>query len=221
MAPERRLIPLFPLSNVVLFPQVVTPLHIFEPRYRQMTEAALSGERTIGMVAVVPEGVADLEGNPEIFEVGCAGVIETSRRLPDGRYDIVLRGSHRFRVLEEKPTTSERLYRLAEVELLDDVHDAADQETITSLRGDAMRLVDRLVRRLGNNEGVKAEAFAGIGDSAFVNSLANGLTLSPREKQGLLEADSIRARFEQLVAVLDFALEETRAGRGPNSGALH
>ena len=73
---------LFPLSNVVLFPRVKTPLHIFEPRYRQMTEAALDGDRRIGMVVVRPEHVEAIAGDPPLFEVGCEGVISDSKKLP-------------------------------------------------------------------------------------------------------------------------------------------
>src|SRR5262252_10843931 len=74
-------IALFPLSSVVLFPRVRTPLHIFEPRYRQMAEHALAGDRSIGMVAVPPEHVGAMAGDPPVYPVGCAGVISQAQRL--------------------------------------------------------------------------------------------------------------------------------------------
>src|SRR5262245_57325268 len=109
-------IALFPLSSVVLFPRVRTPLHIFEPRYRQMTEHALAGDRHIGMVAVLPEHEAGMAGDPPVYPVGCAGVISDARRLPDGRFHIVLDGVWRFRICDELARPSERLYRTARVE---------------------------------------------------------------------------------------------------------
>src|SRR6187397_393931 len=97
-------IPLFPLPNAVLFPNVFLPLHIFEPRYRQMVADALAGDRIIGMVLLRPGYEADYEGRPPIFAVGCAGVITHSQPLADGRYDIVLRGMEKFRVVSEDHT---------------------------------------------------------------------------------------------------------------------
>src|SRR5512147_373282 len=111
-------LPLFPLSNVVLFPRVRAPLHIFEPRYRQMTEHALAGERRIGMVVVPPEHLERIAGDPPVYAIGCAGVISASQRLPDGRFHIMLDGTWRFRIQEELPHAPGRLYRLARVERL-------------------------------------------------------------------------------------------------------
>ena len=113
-APEG-LLPIFPLSNVVLFPGVSTPLHLFEPRYRQLARDVLAGERRIGMVVVRPEFADEMAGDPPVFPVGCAGVITESQRRADGRFDIVLRGETRFELIEEPPRPSERLYRCARV----------------------------------------------------------------------------------------------------------
>ncbi|HEX9368003.1 MAG TPA: LON peptidase substrate-binding domain-containing protein, partial [Vicinamibacterales bacterium] len=105
-------IPIFPLPNVVLFPNVFLPLHIFEPRYRQMVDAALNGDRVIGMVLLRPGWERDYEGRPPVYPIGCAGVITHAERLPDGRFNIVLRGMEKFRIASEE---TERLYRLATV----------------------------------------------------------------------------------------------------------
>ena len=86
-------IPLFPLPNVVLFPTVSLPLHIFEPRYRDMVADALDGDRIIGMALLRPGWEANYEGRPPIYPVGCAGLITHSERLPDGRYNIVFADS--------------------------------------------------------------------------------------------------------------------------------
>ena len=95
------LLPLFPLPNVVLFPNVFLPLHIFEPRYRAMVADAITGDRMIGMVLLRPGWEHDYEGRPPVFAVGCSGVITHVEQLADGRYNIVLRGLERFRILEE------------------------------------------------------------------------------------------------------------------------
>ena len=95
------LLPLFPLPNVVLFPNVFLPLHIFEPRYREMVADALAGDRMIGMVLLRPGWEHDYDGRPPVYPIGCSGVITHVERLPDGRYNIVLRGLERFRILEE------------------------------------------------------------------------------------------------------------------------
>src|SRR5262249_5507316 len=109
---------LFPLANVVLFPRIHCPLHIFEPRYRQMTTDALAGSRQIGMATVRPEHAEQMSGDPPLFSIGCAGTIRRAQRYDDGRYDIVLFGTQRFRIEHEIPREGERLYRVARVELL-------------------------------------------------------------------------------------------------------
>ena len=96
-------IPLFPLPNVVLFPAALLPLHIFEPRYRAMVEDALEGERLIGMVMLRPGWEHEYESAPAVYPVGCAGFITHAERLPDGRYNIILRGVEKFRLLDERP----------------------------------------------------------------------------------------------------------------------
>src|SRR6516165_3803446 len=105
-------IPIFPLPSVVLFPNVFLPLHIFEPRYRQMVDEALHGDRIIGMVLLRPGWERDYDGRPPVYPVGCAGVITHAERLADGRFDIVLRGMEKFRITGEE---TGRLYRVAEV----------------------------------------------------------------------------------------------------------
>src|SRR5437763_13593816 len=102
------LLPLFPLPNVVLFPNVFLPLHIFEPRYREMVADAVDADRMIGMVLLRPGWDRDYEGRPPIYPIGCSGVITHVERLPDGRYNMVLRGVARFRVLADD---HERSYR--------------------------------------------------------------------------------------------------------------
>lgn len=216
-------IPLFPLSNVVLFPGVHTPLHLFEPRYRQMVERALAGERQIGMATVPPEHVDEMPGDPPLYPVGCAGIIAQSQRLPDGRYNIVLMGTRRFRIVEEAPRPPQRLYRVAQVELLDDPFPAEAREGVAHLRERIVGLVGSLLERASAERAsaVTSELFRGVDDATFVNSLSNALAFAPAEKQGLLEADSIPQRFDRLEGLLSFRLAELSRPGAPGSRSLH
>src|SRR3954470_1943750 len=120
------LLPIFPLPNVVLFPNVFLPLHIFEPRYREMVADALKSDRMIGMALLRPGWQADYEGRPPVYPIGCSGVITHAETLDDGRYNIVLRGVERFRILEEDDRLS---YRRARVEQLPDNVCCAEDKT--------------------------------------------------------------------------------------------
>lgn len=198
-------LPLFPLSNVVLFPGCLAPLHIFEPRYRQMTEAALEGERLIGMVTVRPDAREEMGGNPPIYTVGCAGFITDHQRLPDGRYNIVLRGVKRFRVESETAPDSVRLYRLADARWLDDP-DGGSADGRAGLREGVLGHLRRLARRSQGGEEVSLAHLGELDDGNFTNALCQALGLPPAEKQGLLEAASLTERLTQLEGLLAFHL---------------
>ncbi len=110
---------LFPLPGVVLFPHSVLPLHIFEPRYRQMTEDALASDRLITIVQIRPPGEWKSPTEPSLEEFGCLGRIFKHERLPDGRFNFLLLGRKRVRLSREIP--SGKLYRMSEVELIEDI----------------------------------------------------------------------------------------------------
>jgi Lon protease-like protein len=212
-----RKIPLFPLSNVVLFPGVRAPLHIFEPRYRQMIAAALSADRWIGMIAVHPDHANEMDGNPPLFPVGCAGVITESEQLKDGRYNIVLLGTDRFRMQRELPEAEGRLYRVAEVELLEDPFEAAERPRVMALRAGVVELFTKLVRLTaapGSSE-LSPEMFNDVDPVTLVNTLCQLLDLPCAEKQGLLECHGPRERLERLTSVLEFRSAEL-AFRSPD-----
>ena len=223
MADPTELLPLFPLSTVVLFPQVQAPLHLFEPRYRQMAEHVLDGDRRIGMVVVRPGFADEMAGDPPVFEVGCIGHIVHARKLPDGRYNIVLEGIHRLRIERETARPPDRLYRVAEVRRLDDPFDPDDAPRVAELRQRVIDLVSQLMRRAEPDRAAEfsAELFREVDDTTFVNSLSNALGFPPEEKQGLLEANGIPARIERLEGNLSFRLAELAAVEQPNSGRLH
>jgi Lon protease-like protein len=109
---------LFPLPGMVLFPHVVQPLHIFEPRYRQMTADALASDRLITLVLPRPGFEEQYEQRPPVHDVACVGKVLGEQKLEDGRYNLLLRGVSRVRIVEETPSV--KLYRLARVELVAD-----------------------------------------------------------------------------------------------------
>ena len=193
------LLPLFPLPNVVLFPNVFLPLHIFEPRYREMLADALASDRMIGMVLLRPGWERNYEGRPPIYPVGCSGVLTHHERLPDGRYNLVLRGIERFRVLEEDQALS---YRRAIIEpLREPPLDAADRAAILEQRG---KLESMLVPSQSSAGDPRMPA--SMSDEDLVNALAQYLDLEPLEKQALLEKASLRARAESLVELLEMKI---------------
>ena len=201
---------LFPLSNVVLLPRVRAPLHVFEPRYRQMVEHALAGDQRIGMATVHPDHVSEIAGDPPLYPVGCAGIISQAQRLQDGRFHIVLDGVWRFRILEEPPRETSRLYRVARVERLPEPYDARQRARVSELRSRILGLVRRLLELSDRTRAqvFEPDLFDGTDDEVFVNTLAQALALAAPEKQGLLEARGIPERCERLEGLLAFRLAE-------------
>lgn len=190
------LLPIFPLHNVVLFPNVFLPLHIFEPRYREMVADAVASDRMIGMVLLRPGWEQDYEGRPPIYPTGCSGVITHVERLADGRYNIVLRGVERFRVIEED---LERRYRRATIEPWPErVLSQEDRAVIRNQRA-------RLEAMLATPHDPKAEPKipSAMGDEDLINALAQYLDLEALEKQALLERPCLRSRAESLVELLE------------------
>jgi Lon protease-like protein len=109
----------FPLPNLVLFPHVLQPLHIFELRYRELLAAALDDDQLIAMALPAPGWEADYEGRPELLPMACLGRIANSQRLDDGRYNILLAGLERVQLVEELP--ADQLYRRFRAELCPDI----------------------------------------------------------------------------------------------------
>jgi uncharacterized protein len=202
-------LPLFPLPNVVLFPNVFLPLHIFEPRYRQMVTDALAGERMIGMVLLQPGYEGDYEGCPAVYEVGCAGLITHVERLTDGRFNLVLRGLERFRILREELPDGAVLYRRAAVAPLADVAPGDGPERLRAARQKLETLLAPLFTGTLAARGLPQQ----MPDDELINALAQYLELEPIEKQALLERDGALARCQSLVELLEMkALMEKGLG---------
>jgi uncharacterized protein len=192
-------IPLFPLPNVVLFPNVCLPLHIFEPRYREMVANTLDGDRIIGMVLLRPGWEGEYEGRPPIYSIGCAGLISHAERTDDGRYNLVLRGLHKFRVLEEDHS---RRYRVGRIEPIPEPLVDHDRPAITAER---RRLESMLVPQ-PVGRGVDPKVPASMPDEELINALAQYLDLEVLEKQALLERDGLVERCRSLIELLEMKL---------------
>jgi Lon protease-like protein len=188
-------VPIFPLPNVVLFPNVFLPLHIFEPRYRDMVADTLEEDRIIGMVLLRPGWEAEYEGRPAVYPVGCAGLITHAERLNDGRYNIVLQGLEKFRVVDEDDSRS---YRLARVESMPEAVETSKDEMRLARR----RLESLLVpQSKGRTSDPKVPP--SMADEDLVNALAQYLELEPVEKQALLEREGLLARCRSLIELLE------------------
>jgi Lon protease-like protein len=201
-------IPLFPLPNVVLFPGVFLPLHVFEERYRALTRDALAGDRIIGMTLLRPGFEGDYEGRPPIYPVGCAGVISHSDRLPDGRFNIVLHGISKFRIDEELPDGE---YRRARIEPITEATDAAARREIKAMR---TRIEALLLSALKATE---VQIPGSLSDEDLVHALCQYLQFEPAERQALLECDGAVERARALTEFLEMQalLAQHPTGRRP------
>ena len=207
-------IPLFPLPNVVLFPRMPLPLHIFEPRYRAMVRDAARGARLIGMVLLRGDWQSDYYGRPEIFAAGTVGEMVRVEELPDGRFNIVLRGLREYDVVREVDRAA---YREAVVRWREPVAErlfAGMREAIGTL---VRRYVALLGREIADGDLVRGT----VDDETFVNFLAQHLDVGPLEKQAMLEAPTLVERARRLVDVLEFRVQELLVHTTPSPGRAH
>ena len=206
-------IPVFPLPRALLLPRAELPLNIFEPRYLQMIEDVIRGERLIGMIQPnEPEENATM--TPPLYSIGCLGRLTSFSESGDGRYQVVLTGITRFRVIEEIDVTTP--YRQCKVDYTifgEDLVQGFGEDDV-----DREALLKTLANYLAANS-IEAD-WSGI-TQAPTEALVNGLCLmSPfgvREKQALLEAPDLRARAQLLVAATEITLA---AGETDENGTL-
>jgi Lon protease-like protein len=202
---------LFPLPNLVLFPHVVQPLHIFEPRYRQLTRDALTADRLITMVLLQPDWRQDeAEGRPPVHPVACLGRILAEQALTDGRYNLLLRGLARVRLNAE--ISSDKLYRLFRAEVLADLSVAASSVAGTLSR----RLADKVPMWFAGQAAV-IEQFRKLLRSdlplgSLCDILSFALPLDVEFKQTLLATPNVEERARRL-------LETKRPAASPASAA--
>lgn len=204
-------VPLFPLPGSVMLPAGLLPLHIFEERYRAMVEDALEGERLVALAHLLPGYEEDYEGVPPIDPFVCVGRIVMDQRLPDGRFNMVLAGLRRARVLNEDQS---RPYRVGEVEVLEDrCPEGLDQaETARRLKhfleqlpGTFVRHHERMSRAMLLLAQVPAAPLGLV-----VDLLADTLDLALVTRLGLLREPAVAGR----VAILTERLRERAADKG-------
>lgn len=205
MADLPSIIPLFPLPNLVVFPGVSVPLHIFEPRYREMVADVAPTHGTIGMILLKGDWEREYYAYPDTFNVGCAGRIGGLVKLPDGRYNMVLEALSEFRVVRE---IRGRSYRQVEIEWIPTAPSAMrlDQELTDGLR-------ELLVSYVGDAAVKTWQSLVverGLTGEQLINFLCFHLDITPLEKQTLLEAGADRVNC--LLDILTFRLEERKAG---------
>lgn len=208
-------LPLFPLPNVVLFPGAALPLHVFEPRYRELVREVLAGRKLMGVVRLKPGFEGDYEGRPPVFDVCGVGAVIDSVEHADGRFDITLRGLARARILEElPPTRAFREFRLTE--LGDAISDAAVtsawQRKLISLWSALAPHLPESVRDL------RAITRGAEGAGAFADRVAAALVGDPDSSQRLLAetdpAERLRLLAEKLQQVHDSVAPPSAARRG-------
>jgi len=196
-------IPIFALPNVVLFPGIPLPLHIFEPRYRDMVRDAAEGEKLIGMALLRGDWQRRYEERPEVFDICCAGKLANVESLPDGKFNILLQGLREFTIREHVFTKS---YREADVVW----HPAATSSLDVDVR---TALVEQLSSYLSERPSFPAQGLlrdTSLSDTMLVNFFSYALEIDPLEKQGLLEAGNLTERATRLTQLLEFHREEAR-----------
>lgn len=202
-------VPIFPLAGALLFPRTQLPLHIFEPRYREMVRDALGGEKLIVMVQP-----RDEEEPPAIFDIGCLGRIVGSEELDDGRFNIVLEGVGRVRILSEADVTTP--YRQADADRSGFEQDGQEDEPLGIANRAELERESRLyAEALGYT--VDWKAVGTLDDEMLVNGIAQIVPLDVGSKQALLEADTITERADLLVQFMQFQRMLPGGADGPNT----
>ncbi|MBK62567.1 MAG: ATP-dependent protease [Altererythrobacter sp.] len=189
---ETKRLSIFPLPGAILFPGLQLPLHIFEQRYRDLVGSALAKDRLIGMVQPQRSG----EGSP-LYEIGCLGRIGDVEAMEDGRYNIVLEGETRFRVLRELEVTT--AFRQVEAELIDD----PQNEVLASVERAGFEFE---AKRFAAMQGysVDWDSVERLDDETLINGVAQIAPFDSAAKQALLEANSLSERCELMIQLMQF-----------------
>ena len=192
---------LFPLPSVVVFPDVLVPLKVFEPRYIAMVEDALEDDGLIGMALLKPGYEEDYEGTPAIHPMLCLGKVLQHKRLSNGHIDFWLYGVERARVVEEIPSDP---FRRARVQVVRDAVAAEEQEKVAKRLRRALDLVPGrrsvvwdMRRMAGQVRGLDP------GPGRYADAVANVCPLTPSERYEILEETDVAQRFDRLIAVLE------------------
>lgn len=191
----RARVSLFPLSGALLLPDMDMPLHIFEPRYRALIEDAMARDRRIGMIQP-----RDTAAKPKLFDMGCLGHISHIEALEDGRFNILLRGLARFRVVRELDVTTPFRQVEAEVEQAPS-DDPGYQNVLAAVERASLEMESR---RFAESLGYVVDwtAVSTLDDASLVNGIAQIVPFDPAAKQTLLEANSLSERADLIVQLM-------------------
>lgn len=197
---------LFPLPSTVFYPGAFLPLHVFEPRYRQMVQDALENHRLIGMVLLQPGWEESYYDRPAVASVGCAGKLDTAQSLPGGKFNIVLKGLSRFRILEEiggKP------YRLAEVDFLEEINDEVAGFSADSIATKLFTCYDQYIDLLPpeHKSKKKPELKNCRSLSHMVDQIAFQFDFKLAQKQSFLEELDVRQRAETIISMVGLKIQ--------------
>ena len=191
-------LPVFPLSNFIIFPRTTVPLNIFEPRYIQMVDQCMKSNRIIGMIQ--PKKTGELK-KPDLYRVGCAGKITSFNETDDGRYLIILNGICRFKVIEE--INSENLYRECEVKYEDFLSDLIEEND--EIKFSDLKLIFQNLKNLFKKQGyqINWKEIEKQSLDQTINTLSMASPFSLEEKQVLLESKNLNLRKEKLEEILN------------------
>tara|TARA_B100000073_G_scaffold284015_1_gene245182 strand:+ start:665 stop:1303 length:639 start_codon:yes stop_codon:yes gene_type:complete len=189
-------IPIFPLSNFIIFPKTTVPLNIFEPRYIEMINDAMSSDRIIGMIQ--PKN--NIQSKPSLYDIGCAGKITSFNETEDGRYIIILTGISRFKITEEIKT--EKLYRQCKVNFSVFSNDLVKKNI--EIKFSDLKLIFKDLKNLFMKQGYKInwEDLEKQSLDQTINTLSMASPFSLEEKQILLETPSLDERKKKLEEIL-------------------
>lgn len=205
---------LFPLPNLVLFPHVMQPLHIFEPRYREMLEDALAGDRMVATVLLAPGWETNYEGRPPLYPVACLGRITTHFRLADGTYNVLLLGLRRVKLLHE--LQSKCLFREAKVEIREDHYPPQEIEQYSRFQDKLRKAFLQVLPFLPDaQEQVDQLMNTDVSLGMLTDIISYMLDIDLGKKQSLLTEIDVYHRTELLLKHLAAATEEFE---GDNSG---
>ena len=190
---ETKRLSIFPLAGALLFPGMHLPLHIFEERYRALINDAMARDRQIGMVQPKEAG-----NYPALFDIGCLGKIIDIEALDDGRFNVVLEGLARFRIIEEIDASTAFRQVRAEIE-----EDLEIDEVLASAERAALEIESRRFAELQGYQ-VDWDSIGRLDDMAFVNGIAQIAPFDAASKQALLEVDGLANRAELIIQLLQF-----------------
>ena len=193
-----KLIPIFPLSNFIMFPKTTVPLNIFEPRYIQMVDQSMKSNRIIGMIQ--PKKTGELK-KPDLYKVGCAGKITSFNETDDGRYLIILNGICRFKIMDE--VESDNLYRECEVKYEDFSNDLIEKSN--EIKFSDLKMIFYNLKGLFKKQGyeINWNEIEKQSLDQTINTLSMASPFSLEEKQVLLESKDLNMRKEKLEEILN------------------